>query len=78
MLVDDPEHLRAGEVLEARPAQVRIRLIALILALRKDDPLDRFAQRDGFASEPGFEPLRTRLDVLPNSPFTVTIPSWTE
>ena len=41
MLVDDAEHLRAGEMLEARPAQVRVGLAALVLALGEDAPLDR-------------------------------------
>src|SRR5207248_2803750 len=36
MLVDDAKHLRAGEMLEARPAQVRIRLATLVRALGED------------------------------------------
>ena len=49
VLVDDAEHLRAGEMLEARPAQVRIGLAALVLALGEDAPLDRLAERGGLA-----------------------------
>ena len=43
------EHLRAGEMLEARPAQVLVGLAALVLALGEDAPLDRLAERGGLA-----------------------------
>ncbi len=58
MLVDDAEHLRPGEVLEPRPAQVLIGLAALVwiawlrnpvMALGKDTPLDRLAESSGLA-----------------------------
>ena len=49
MLVDDAKHLRAGEMLEARPAQVRIRLATLVRALGEDASLDRGAECGGLA-----------------------------
>src|ERR1700694_2143823 len=49
MLVYDTEHLAGLEILESRPAHVLVRLAALILAVRKDAPLQRRTQRSGLA-----------------------------
>jgi hypothetical protein len=45
VLVDDTEHLRAGEVLEARPAEVCKGFAPFVLALGKDSPLNRLTER---------------------------------
>src|SRR4029077_3304998 len=58
MLVDDAEHLRAGEMLESRPAKIRKRLAPRIriarlrkpvITLGEETPLDWLAERGGLA-----------------------------
>jgi uncharacterized membrane protein YcjF (UPF0283 family) len=50
MLVDDAEHFGAGEMFEARPAQVLVELAAVILAVREDAALNRLAEREALRS----------------------------